>query len=143
MRRYSTGVILSIVYGRRGPSWKGVVSDLYEVMDPWSESKLGSPPLSRRNAADMLPFIVVETGATPPMDIFPWIKKLPNFLSPWRKKAQKVRQMELDVRGSAGLSLSQLASADSHNFVRRATSCTVLSPTKSRSAAPRVSYAIR
>jgi hypothetical protein len=39
----------SVVYGRRGPTWEGAVSDIYEVMDPWSE--------------------IVETGATPPVDI--------------------------------------------------------------------------
>mgnify|MGYP001590330404 FL=1 len=42
--------------------------------------------------------IVVETGATPPLDFFPWLKRLPNFLSPWRKKAQHVRELELKVR---------------------------------------------
>ncbi|KAK4051743.1 hypothetical protein OIO90_004567 [Microbotryomycetes sp. JL221] len=79
VRRYSTGVILSIVYGRRGPTWEGPVSDIYSVMDPWSE--------------------IVETGATPPVDIFPFFKKLPDFVSPWRKKALRVRQMELDLYG--------------------------------------------
>lgn len=28
VRRYSTGVILSIVYGRRGPTWEGPVADI-------------------------------------------------------------------------------------------------------------------
>ncbi|KAK4054438.1 hypothetical protein OIV83_000932 [Microbotryomycetes sp. JL201] len=70
VRRYSTGVILSIVYGRRGPTFEGPVSDIF-----------------------------VETGATPPVDIFPILKKLPDFMSPWRKKALRVRQMELDLYG--------------------------------------------
>lgn len=79
VRRYSPGVILSIVYGRRGPTWDGAVSSIYKVMDPWSE--------------------IVETGATPPVDFFPFLKKLPNFLSPWREKALKVRAMELALYG--------------------------------------------
>lgn len=31
VRRYSTGVILSIVYGRRGPTWEGPVADICEL----------------------------------------------------------------------------------------------------------------
>lgn len=61
VRRYSTGVILSIVYGRRGPQWKGAVSDIYEVMDPWSESE----PIPSVGLCILLTMIlVVETGAT-------------------------------------------------------------------------------
>lgn len=45
VRRYSPGVILSIVYGRRGPTWDGAVSSIYKVMDPWSES----PPVLLRS----------------------------------------------------------------------------------------------
>lgn len=53
-----------------------------------------------RRPADLrrsLALAVVETGATPPVDIFPWLKSLPNFMSPWKQKALRVRQMELDV----------------------------------------------
>lgn len=42
---------------------------------------------------------VVETGATPPVDFFPFLKHLPNFLSPWRKKALHVRELELKLYG--------------------------------------------
>lgn len=99
-------MILSIIYGRRGPTWKGAVEDIYSVMDPWSESE-SIPRLvpkrccichSKAAPADFdSTSTVVETGATPPVDFFPFLKKLPDFLSPWRKKALKVRQMELDV----------------------------------------------
>lgn len=39
VQRYSTGVILSIIYGRRGPTWDGAVKSIYDVMEPWSESE--------------------------------------------------------------------------------------------------------
>jgi cytochrome P450 family 619 len=79
------------------------VSDIYDVMDPWSE--------------------IVETGATPPVDIcerlvtrelhrtdhgvpnrtnlypVPIFKYLPDWLSAWRLKAQHVRNLELKLYG--------------------------------------------
>ena len=37
VRRYSTGVILSIIYGRRGPTWKGPVEDIYSGQSDCAE----------------------------------------------------------------------------------------------------------
>lgn len=33
-----------------------------------------------------------ELGATPPVDIFPFLKYLPDFVSPWRKWARSIRR---------------------------------------------------
>lgn len=62
-------------------------------MGPWSESEFGR----FASLADADEITVVETGATPPVDIFPFLKYLPNFLSPWRAKALHVRALELKV----------------------------------------------
>ena len=77
IRRYATSLELSsisLVDGRTA-----LPHCHLSVMDPWAE--------------------IVETGATPPVDIFPIFKWLPDFMSPWRKKALHVRQLELKLYG--------------------------------------------
>lgn len=96
VRRYSTGVILSIIFGMRAPEWSDA-REIYDVMDPWSES---AHVVFYCDRCPLTPSMVVETGATPPVDIFPWIKRLPDALSGWRKKALHVRHLELAVRSS-------------------------------------------
>ncbi|GAM35220.1 hypothetical protein TCE0_017r03386 [Talaromyces pinophilus] len=36
-------------------------------------------------------FGILETGATPPIDVFPFLKYMPDFMSPWRKWALEIR----------------------------------------------------
>lgn len=73
IRRYSTSVILASVFGLRGPTFDSPrVEALYHVQD--------------QNTA------INELGATPPIDIFPFLKSLPNFMSPWRKWAMDIRR---------------------------------------------------
>nr|ALC79551.1 P450 monooxygenase [Ascochyta rabiei] len=73
IRRYSTAVILSSVFGIRGPEFSHPnIQHLYKVQDQFTA--------------------ILETGATPPVDIFPWLKKLPSFLAPWRNWALAIRQ---------------------------------------------------
>jgi cytochrome P450 len=72
IRRYSTAVILASVFGLRGASFDSPrVRALYHVQD--------------QNTA------INELGATPPVDIFPFLKMLPDFLSPWRRWARNIR----------------------------------------------------
>lgn len=72
IRRYSTAVILASVFGLRGTSFESPrVKALYHVQDQFTN--------------------ITEIGATPPVDIFPWLKSLPNFISGWRKWALSVR----------------------------------------------------
>jgi hypothetical protein len=74
VRRFSPAVILAIIYGKRGPTWESKeVQDIYQVMQAWSR--------------------IMETGNTPPVDIFPVLKYLPNFISPWRPRALKLSNM--------------------------------------------------
>jgi hypothetical protein len=72
IRRYSTAVILASVFGLRGAHFDSPrVKALYDVQD--------------QNTA------INELGATPPVDIFPFLKSLPDFLSPWRRWAKTIR----------------------------------------------------
>ncbi|KPI42002.1 O-methylsterigmatocystin oxido [Cyphellophora attinorum] len=72
IRRYSTAVILASVFGVRGASFDSPqVSALYHVQDQFTQ--------------------ITELGATPPVDIFPWLKRLPNVVSSWRKWAYSIR----------------------------------------------------
>lgn len=73
IRRYSTAVILASVFGIRGPSFDDPnVQRLYHAQDQFTA--------------------ILETGATPPVDIFPVFKALPTFLAPWRKWALSIRK---------------------------------------------------
>ncbi|CAH0035241.1 unnamed protein product [Clonostachys rhizophaga] len=72
IRRYSTAVILSSVFGIRGPNFNHPnIQRLYHVQDQFTA--------------------ILETGATPPIDIFPFLKHLPTFLAPWRRWALSIR----------------------------------------------------
>lgn len=71
VRRFSPAVILAIIYGKRGPTWESKeIQEIYTVMQAWSR--------------------IMETGNTPPLDVWPILKYLPNFLSPWRPRAQQL-----------------------------------------------------
>ncbi|KAJ5851257.1 uncharacterized protein N7529_010642 [Penicillium soppii] len=72
IRRYSTAVILSSVFGIRGPEFNHPnITRLYHVQDQFTA--------------------ILETGATPPIDVFPFLKRLPDFMSPWRRWARRIR----------------------------------------------------
>ncbi|KAJ5394681.1 hypothetical protein N7509_006468 [Penicillium cosmopolitanum] len=70
--RYSTAVILSSVFGVRGPKFHHRnIMRLYKVQDQFTA--------------------ILDTAATPPVDVFSILKSLPNFLSPWRRWAYRIR----------------------------------------------------
>jgi len=78
IRRYSTAVILASVFGLRGTSFDSPrVRSLYHVQDQVVK--------------------ITEIGATPPVDIFPWLKGLPDAVSPWRKWARAIRKEHREV----------------------------------------------
>ena len=71
-RRYSTAVILASVFGQRGAKFKSEkVQALYHAQNQFTE--------------------IIEPGATPPVDAFPVLKYLPEFLAPWKAKARAIR----------------------------------------------------
>ncbi len=72
IRRYTTAVILASVYGQRGASFDSPnVQALYHAQDQFTQ--------------------IIEQGATPPVDSFPLLKMVPEFMAPWKTRAKAVR----------------------------------------------------
>ncbi|EAW11664.1 cytochrome P450 [Aspergillus clavatus NRRL 1] len=60
-KRFSNSITNSIVFGIRTADRNGSnMKRLYKLMEEWSE--------------------IMETGATPPVDLFPWMKMLPQWM---------------------------------------------------------------
>ena len=73
IRRYTTAVILASVYGQRGARFDSPnVQALYHAQDQFTA--------------------ILEQGATPPVDAFPFLKMLPEFMAPWKTWAKAVRK---------------------------------------------------
>ncbi|KAF4546331.1 putative cytochrome P450 [Lasiodiplodia theobromae] len=72
IRRYSTAVILASVYGQRGKRFDSPrVQALYEVQDRWNE--------------------MIEPATAPPVEDFPILKYLPEFICTWKRKVRAIR----------------------------------------------------
>lgn len=72
IRKYSTAVILASVYGQRGATFDSEkVQALYHAQDQFTE--------------------ILEPGATPPVDAFPFLKYLPEFMASWKARARAIR----------------------------------------------------
>ncbi|TVY75686.1 Cytochrome P450 monooxygenase patH, partial [Lachnellula suecica] len=73
IRRYTTAVILASVYGQRGARFDSPnVQALYHAQDQFTA--------------------IIEQGATPPVDTFPVLRLLPEFMAPWKTRAKAVRE---------------------------------------------------
>jgi hypothetical protein len=73
IRRYTTAVILASVYGQRGARFDSPnVQALYHAQDQFTA--------------------ILEQGSTPPVDTFPFLKLLPEFMAPWKRWARTVRE---------------------------------------------------
>ncbi|KAL2787809.1 cytochrome P450 [Aspergillus keveii] len=73
IRRYSTAVILASVFGQRGAEFTSPkVQALYHAQDRFTA--------------------ILDPGAAPPVDAFPFLKLIPEFLAPWKKEAREIRQ---------------------------------------------------
>jgi hypothetical protein len=72
IRRYSTAVILSSVFGQHGAEFNSPkVRALYHAQEQFTE--------------------ILETNATPPIDAFPFLRYVPEFLATWKSRAKIVR----------------------------------------------------
>ncbi|XRM49279.1 hypothetical protein ABZX51_012154 [Aspergillus tubingensis] len=71
-KRTTNSIIMSLLFGIRTPSWDTPhMQDLYEIMELWPQ--------------------IMETGATPPVDIFPWLHWVPQqWLGHWVDRSQAV-----------------------------------------------------
>ncbi|KAH8805047.1 cytochrome P450 [Xylogone sp. PMI_703] len=73
IRRYSTAVILATVFGQRGARFNSPkVQALYHAQDRFTA--------------------ILEPGAAPPVDAFPFLRYLPDFMAPWKREARAIRQ---------------------------------------------------
>ncbi|EXJ68791.1 uncharacterized protein A1O5_07722 [Cladophialophora psammophila CBS 110553] len=72
-KRFSNSVIMSILFGIRTPSYDTPhMTKLYDLMESWSK--------------------VMETGATPPVDFYPFLRWIPEqFLGNWVRRSVHVR----------------------------------------------------
>lgn len=80
--RYFGAVILASVFGvrGRGSGAQSTVGRFFSIQFEWAG--------------------ILDQGQTPPLDIFPWLKHIPDFLTPWkgwkeRAKFLKVRQRRM------------------------------------------------
>lgn len=73
IRRYSTAVILSSVFGQRAPDTfeSPKVQALYHAQDQFTA--------------------ILEPGATPPVDEFPLLKYVPAMFAKWKVRAKNIR----------------------------------------------------
>jgi cytochrome P450 len=71
-KRFSNSIIMSLIYGIRTENTEVEhMRDLYEVMEKWS--------------------VIMETGATPPVDLIPFLNYLPEWmLGNWKSRAREV-----------------------------------------------------
>ncbi|KAF8599129.1 cytochrome P450 [Ceratobasidium sp. AG-I] len=75
IRRYSSSVILSVLFGKRAPRFETQeVQDFFKVQHMW----MGA----------------LAPGASPPVDFIPFLKYLPRFLASWKTKCETIRQLQ-------------------------------------------------
>ncbi|KAJ7677832.1 cytochrome P450 [Mycena polygramma] len=75
MQRYSSSVILSVLYGKRSPRFE-------------------TPETVASFEAEHAWVTLLEAGATPPMDFFPFLKYVPERWAKWKRDAANVRRMQ-------------------------------------------------
>jgi cytochrome P450 len=82
-KRFSNSIIMSLVFGTRTASVSTRhMLQLYEVMEKWSA--------------------VMEAGATPPVDIFGFLKWVPeSLLGNWKTRSRNVNKLMVALYGSA------------------------------------------
>lgn len=81
-KRTSNSIIMSLLFGIRTESCETPhVVELYDIMERWSK--------------------VMETGATPPVDIFPFLKLIPeSWFGNWRERSLDVGRRMKKLYGS-------------------------------------------
>jgi hypothetical protein len=73
LRRFSTSVVTSVMFGVRAPRKETpAYHDFWEVMEKWMH--------------------LTAPTSHPPIDIFPFLQKLPEFLAPWKAECREVRE---------------------------------------------------
>ncbi|KAJ7312967.1 cytochrome P450 [Mycena albidolilacea] len=78
IQRYSNSVILSVLYGKRAPRFETPETvTFFKVEHEW--------------------VTLLEPGATPPLDYFPFLKYVPERWANWKKVSKFVRKLQRDM----------------------------------------------
>ncbi|KAF8600199.1 cytochrome P450 [Ceratobasidium sp. AG-I] len=74
IRRNSTSMILSVLYGKRAPRFETQeVRDFFEALHLWEEA--------------------LAPGAAPPVEFLPFLKYIPAFVASWKARCETIRQL--------------------------------------------------
>jgi hypothetical protein len=75
IKRYSTSVIMTILWGVRCPDYETpVMTDFYDTLEMWKK--------------------VTEPGSHPPLDLLPILKHVPEKWAPWKPLVRQVRHLQ-------------------------------------------------
>ncbi|KAK7031112.1 hypothetical protein VNI00_013717 [Paramarasmius palmivorus] len=78
IRRYSNSVIMSVLYGKRCPRYETVeTTAFFQAQHEWE--------------------LLLEPGATPPLDLLPILKHVPERWAPWKVDVRTCRQHQRDL----------------------------------------------
>ncbi|KAJ7843055.1 cytochrome P450 [Mycena olivaceomarginata] len=78
IRRYSNSVILSVLYGKRAPRYETPeTTAFFNAQHEWE--------------------LVLEPGATPPVDLIPILKYIPERWAKWKRDCAKTRKLQRDL----------------------------------------------
>ncbi|KAL1704617.1 cytochrome P450 [Schizophyllum commune] len=75
LERYAASTVLSITYGKRSVRYESSVAEEFtRDFNRW--------------------LTLMAPGNHPPVDMFPFLQKLPEFLAPWKTEAREVRRLQ-------------------------------------------------
>ncbi|KAJ7640418.1 cytochrome P450 [Mycena polygramma] len=78
IRRYSNSVILSVLYGKRAPRYETPeTTAFFKAQHEWE--------------------LVLEPGATPPVDLIPILKYVPERWAKWKTDCARTRKLQRDL----------------------------------------------
>ncbi|KAJ7279406.1 cytochrome P450 [Mycena rebaudengoi] len=78
IRRYSSSVIMSVLYGKRSPRYETPeTTAFFNAQHEWEA--------------------VLEPGATPPVDLIPILKRIPARFAKWKRDCAKTRKLQRDL----------------------------------------------
>ncbi|KAL0567075.1 hypothetical protein V5O48_014916 [Marasmius crinis-equi] len=78
IRRYSNSVIMSVLYGKRSPRYESPeTTAFFTAQHEWE--------------------LLLEPGATPPLDFLPFLRRVPERLAKWKSKVKQCRSHQRDL----------------------------------------------
>ncbi|KAJ7276612.1 cytochrome P450 [Mycena rebaudengoi] len=78
IRRFSSSVIMSVLYGKRSPRYETPeTTAFFEVQHEWEA--------------------ILKPGGTPPLDFIPILKHVPARFAKWKRDCAKIRKLQRDL----------------------------------------------